>query len=42
MSVTMVAGARLGIRFALARGHDAIRRVLFATVVAACVAAALR
>ena len=42
MSVAMVAGARLGIRFALARGHDAIRRVLFATVVAACVAAALR
>ena len=42
MSVAMVAGARLGVRFALTRGHDAIRRVLFATVVAACIAAALR
>lgn len=42
MSVAMVAGARLGVRFALARGHDAIRKVLFATVVAACVAAAAR
>lgn len=42
MAVAMVAGARLGVRFALARGQDAIRKVLFATVLAACVAAALR
>lgn len=42
MALAMVAGARLGVRFARARGQDAIRRVLFVAVVASCVAAALR
>lgn len=42
MAVAMVAGARLGVRFARARGQDAIRKVLFVAVVGACVAAALR
>jgi hypothetical protein len=42
MSGAMVAGAQLGVRFALVRGQDAIRKVVFAMVVAACIAAALR
>lgn len=42
MSVAMVAGARLGVRYARARGQDAIRKVLFVAVLASCVAAALR
>lgn len=42
MAVAMVAGARLGVRFARARGQDAIRKVLFVAVVASCIAAALR
>ena len=42
MSVAMVAGARLGVRYARTRGQDAIRKVLFVAVLASCVAAALR
>lgn len=42
MSVAQVAGARLGVRFALARGEHAIRRVLLLAVLAACIAAAFR
>jgi len=42
MSVAMVAGAHLGVRFALTRGQDAIRKVVFVAVLASCIAAALR
>jgi uncharacterized membrane protein YfcA len=42
MSLATVAGARLGVRFARERGHDAIRKVLFVTVLAACAAVALK
>jgi uncharacterized membrane protein YfcA len=42
LSVATVAGAHLGVRFARARGQDAIRKVVFAAVIASCVAAALR
>jgi uncharacterized membrane protein YfcA len=42
MSVAMVAGARLGVRYARARGQGAIRKVLFVAVVASCIAVALR
>jgi len=42
MAAAMVAGARLGVRFARARGQDAIRKVLFIAVLASCLAAALR
>lgn len=42
LSVGMVAGARLGVRFALARGHEALRRVVLAMAVATCIAAWLR
>lgn len=42
MSVAMVAGAKLGVRFAIARGQDAIRKVVFVAVIASCIAAALR
>ena len=42
LSVATVTGARLGVRFALTRGQDAIRRVVFVAVIASCIAAALR
>jgi uncharacterized membrane protein YfcA len=42
LSVATVAGAQLGVRFARARGQDAIRKVVFVAVIASCVAAALR
>ena len=42
LSIATVAGAQLGVRFALARGQDAIRKVVFVAVLASCVAAALR
>ena len=42
MSVAMIAGAQLGVRFAVARGQDAIRKVVFVAVIASCIAAALR
>lgn len=42
MSVAMVAGAQLGVRYALARGQDAIRKVVLVAVLASCLAAALR
>ena len=42
LSAATVTGAHLGVRFALARGQDAIRKVLFVAVLASCIAAALR
>lgn len=42
LSVTTIAGARIGVRFALARGQEAIRKVVFVAVVASCIAAAFR
>lgn len=42
MSAAQMAGAQLGVRFAVARGQDAIRKVVFVAVIASCVAAALR
>ncbi len=42
LSVTTIAGARLGVRYALARGNDAIRKVVFVAVLASCIAAAFR
>ncbi len=42
LSLGMVAGARLGVRFALERGHEALRRVVLAMAVATCIAAWLR
>jgi uncharacterized membrane protein YfcA len=42
LSLTTVAGAELGVRFALARGQDAIRKVVLVAVIASCLAVALR
>lgn len=42
MSVAQIAGAQLGVRFAVARGQDAIRKVVFLAVLASCIAAALK
>jgi len=42
MSVAQMAGAWLGVRFAIVRGQDAIRKVVFVAVLASCIAAALR
>jgi len=42
LSLTTVAGAHLGVRFAITRGQDAIRKVVFVAVVASCIAAALK
>ncbi|MEW6271034.1 MAG: sulfite exporter TauE/SafE family protein [Thermodesulfobacteriota bacterium] len=42
LSLTTVLGAQLGVHFALRRGQDAIRKVVFVAVIASCIAAALR
>lgn len=42
LSLTTVVGAHLGVHFAIRRGQEAIRKVVFVAVVASCVAAALR
>ncbi len=42
MAIAQMAGARLGVRFAIVRGQDAIRKVVFVAVIASCVAAALK
>lgn len=39
LSVGTVAGARLGVAFAITQGHEALRRAVFAITVLACVAA---